>query len=171
MNIKKSLIALSIVHAGIISAQDKPSISNAVKTLVVAPVAAMGLMGVEAIYRSCKAYNNLNYNPSKAIYPVGPAFITDQAERMARNNQDNRYFLTSEDKKILETMAYRGATDRSAANAWCNLELVHGEKEIFMNDQLPKVFKKHAFYRNLALIWGGMHIYDTYKSIKKEKYS
>lgn len=35
-------------------------------------------------------------------------------------------------------------------------------KSYIIND-LPKTFYRYAFYRNLALIWGGMHLYNTYK--------
>jgi hypothetical protein len=168
MNIKKSLITLAIVHVGMVSAQDK---SGVVEKLVVAPIAAVALMGIEAVYRLCTAANNVNYDGSKAIYPAGPIFTTAQAERLARNNYDNRYFFRPEDQKILETAIYHHpTTDRFTVEAFCNLQFVHTEKEVFMNEQLPQVFKKYAFYRNLALIWGGMHIYDTYQSTKNEKY-
>lgn len=45
-------------------------------------------------------------------------------------------------------------------------EIVKG----YLRNDLTKTFYKYAFYRNLALVWGGMHLYHTYKGTKKETY-
>lgn len=183
MSLKKSLIALTIVHTGIAFTQDKPGMSNAVKTLVVAPVAAVGLMGVEAAYRWYRA--GINYG-SDAIYPAGP-LRTVQAERLARNNfrinigsggvQEIgwwRYHSEKEVKNAIENQEKyfsKEALTNSIPDKINDLRIAHEEKSDFMRKYLPKIFKKYALYRNTAFIWGGMHIYDACKAMKKEKYS
>lgn len=40
----------------------------------------------------------------------------------------------------------------------------------YLGSELPKTFYRYAFYRNLGLIWGSMHLYNAYKDSKQKTY-
>jgi hypothetical protein len=188
MSIKKSLIALTILNAGAISAHDKPSIGKAIEKLV------GGIAGAAVVTQAedaIKKYRYMRYDqPTKdsallqyanarvAMNGAGPA--RDMNILGIRYNNCNHYGIgnntlkkiTPEDyekieSRITEKFPYGDNDGRRLSG------IVAHRKNLmeYLHDELPKTLKRYAFYRNLALIWGGMHIYDLYQSTKKEKYS
>lgn len=190
MNIKQTILALTVIATsglcasedtknaiadGIRFRRDLEAIDNTVKNvatgtaqLVGGGVAAAGLTAIEDTRK--KAYfkryvNGWNISEEHAkklikeelpMNGVGPATGREAMRAM---------YVSTDFIESVVPKKYTGS-DFQLNLIKENLQM---QKSILQNE-LPKTFKKYAFFRNLALIWGGLHVYNTYQATKKETY-
>ena len=96
--------------------------------------------------------------------------VTNTAERLARNKFVSFFGWWSLDSRGKEQIKAQIRESQDIINPVADLYTTHEQKETFMRKQLPKIFIRYAFCRNLVLIWGAMHCYNMYYATKKDTY-
>jgi hypothetical protein len=165
MNIKKSLIALTIAHAGVVFAHDE-NLKTGLKLLAGVPAAAV-LTEVEDYYLKYagkryvakRQHTTSDFNKpwsdyiAKLTLGAGPAKAQCKLQRAYNIHISPTYEDREHMQKLINSLDSKGLLKSEDIRIIKKFDNSLLAKNSFLEYTIPGTFKKYAFHRNLKMLY------------------